>query len=84
MSKKLGYHISDFPKGVLGKSSKIEEELNELKDAENQNSKIMISIELSDLYGALEEYCIKQGLTMEDLKIFSNITKRAFKNGCRK
>lgn len=79
-----GYHLSEFPKGELGEISKIEEELNELKDAENQNSKIMISIELSDLYGALEEYCIKQGLTMEDLKIFSNITKRAFKNGCRK
>lgn len=79
-----GYHLTDFPKGELGKISKIEEELNELKDAESQDSKIMILIELSDLYGALEEYCLMQGVSMEDLKIFSNITKRAFKNGCRK
>ena len=82
-NKKIGYHLTEFSKGQLGMISKIEEELNELKDAENQNSKIMILIELSDLYGALEEYCITQGVTMEDLKIFSNITKRAFKNGCR-
>ena len=80
----IGYHIANFQKGEVGKISKIEEELNELKDAESQNSKIMIMIELSDLYGAIEEYCFTQGVSMEDLKIFSNITKRAFKNGCRK
>lgn len=78
-----GYHITNIEKGVLGEISKIEEELNELKDAEKQGSKIMMMVELSDLYGALEEYCVKQGLTIEDLKIFSNITKRAFKNGRR-
>ena len=79
-----GYHLTNFPKGILGEISKIEEELNELKDAEKQKSKVMMMIELSDLYGAIEEYCIKNNLTMEDLKIFSDITKRAFKNGHRK
>ncbi len=79
-----GYHLTYFPKGKLGTISKIEEELNELKDAELQNSKIMITIELSDLYGAIKEYSNNYNITMEDLKIFSNITKRAFKNGHRK
>lgn len=79
----VGYHLTDIPKGKIGTISKIEEELNELKDAEKQSSKIMKMVELSDLYGAIEEYAITQGLTMDDLKKFSNITKRAFKNGRR-
>ena len=78
-----GYHLTKFPKGKLGSISKIEEELNELKDAEKQNSKIMMLIELADLYGAIEEFCKTQNMTMEDLKTFSDITKRAFKNGYR-
>lgn len=82
--EKTGYHLSQISKGVLGSISKIEEELNELKDAEKQGSKVMMMVELSDMYGAIEEYCLLQGLTMEDLKIFSDITKRAFKNGRRK
>lgn len=79
----FGYHTTKIEKGLLGTTSKIQEELDELKDAEKQNSKIMIMVELSDLYGALEEYCIQQNITMQDLKIFSDITKRAFKNGRR-
>lgn len=79
----IGYHTTEIKKGKLGTLSKIQEELDELKDAENQNSKIMIMVELSDLYGAIEEYCKEQNVTIEDLKIFSDITKRAFKNGRR-
>ena len=41
-------------------------------------------VELSDLYGAIEEYCLNNNLTMNDLKIFSDITKKAFNNGRRK
>lgn len=80
----IGYHLQEIPKGVLGEISKIEEELLELKDAEQQGSKIMIMVELSDLYGAIEEYCKKYNINIDDLKTFSNITKRAFKNGKRK
>ena len=80
---KDGYHITKIEKGKLGDISKIQEELDELKDAEAQGTKIMIGVELSDLYGAIELYAEKQGLTMEDLKIFSDITKRAFRNGRR-
>jgi phosphoribosyl-ATP pyrophosphohydrolase len=79
----FGYHVTNIEKGKLGSISKIQEELEELKDAEKQQSKIMMMVELSDLYGAIEEYCIQQNITMEDLKIFSDITKRAFKNGRR-
>lgn len=32
-----GYHIVTIQKGDLGESSKIQEELDELKDAENQD-----------------------------------------------
>ncbi len=81
---KSGYHIQKIQKGVLGEISKIQEELDELKDAEIQESKVMISVELSDLYGAIESYAIKYGLTMCDLEKFSKITKRAFINGKRK
>ena len=81
---KPGYHITDISKGVLGDLSKIQEELDELKDAELQESKILISVELSDLYGAIEAYASKYNLKMKDLKKFSSITKRAFQNGRRK
>jgi len=82
--KNIGYHLMDIPKGELGKLSKIKEEYMELVDAEKQGSKIMASVELSDLYGAIEAYAETYGYTMDDLKTFSSITKRAFVNGKRK
>jgi hypothetical protein len=81
--KKAGYHLTEIPKGKLGDISKIEEEMLELKDADKQKCKVMVLVELSDLYGAMEEYCKKYNLKMKDLKKFSKITKRAFKNGRR-
>lgn len=79
-----GYHTTKIEKGELGKISKIFEELHELQDAEKQNCKIMMMVELSDLYGAIEEYSKNLGIDMSDLQKFSNITKRAFINGHRK
>ncbi len=70
------YHNEPILKGELGKISKIQEELDELKDAEKQGVKVMVHIELSDLYGAVEFYAAEQGLTMEDLKKFSDLNKR--------
>lgn len=78
-----GYHVSEIEKGQLGKSSKILEEVNELIDAENQACKIMQFVECSDIFGALEAYINNLGLDMNDLSVFSNITKRAFENGGR-
>lgn len=79
-----GYHLAEIPKGEVGEFSKILEEMEELKDAHNQNSKILELIELADLLGAIEEYCKKYNIGLKDLKIFSDITKRAFQSGERK
>jgi len=80
-----GYHLSKIPKGIVGTSSKIREELAELEDAEKQNCKIMVLVELSDLYGAIELYLNNNfpSIKMEDLQTMSAITQRAFINGHR-
>lgn len=85
MTEKIGYHITRIPSGVLGETSKIQEELDELKDAEAQGCRVMELVELADLYGAIECYLQQKhpSITMADLAIFSSITKRAFTNGTR-
>lgn len=79
----MAYHKVHITKGVVGEFSKIKEEFDELTDAVGQKSKILISCELSDLVGAIEEYAKQFNLTMEDLISFSNLTKSAFKDGTR-
>lgn len=81
-----GYHLKEIAKGELGKISKIQEELEELIDAEQQQNKIMVLCELSDLFGAMEAYLVGEfpGMTMQDLQVMSEATKRAFQNGRRK
>jgi phosphoribosyl-ATP pyrophosphohydrolase len=80
-----GYHVRSIEPGVLGEPSKIQEELDELADAEAQGSKIMMLVEMADLYGALQLYLEQNftDVTMEDLAGFSAITRRAFTNGRR-
>lgn len=80
----MSYHLVPIKKGVLGEASKIQEELDELMDAEVQENKILALVELSDLYGALEAMAITYGVTMDDLKKMSDATKRAFMSGSRK
>uniref|UniRef100_A0A6C0LT50 Uncharacterized protein n=1 Tax=viral metagenome TaxID=1070528 RepID=A0A6C0LT50_9ZZZZ len=81
---KPGYH-----KELIFKTSKIEsplkifEEYEEFFESLSQNNKLMAIIELSDLYGAIESYISKYNLNMEDLKLMSDTTKRAFINGRR-
>jgi hypothetical protein len=79
----MPYHLKKIKKGVLGKSSKIMEEVEELQDAEDQGVVIMAQVELSDIYGALEECAKSYGLSMADLQKMSNVTKRAFLSGHR-
>lgn len=79
----MSYHLKKIEKGVLGEFSKIEEEFNELKDAVEQDDKILISCELSDLVGAIEEFAKKYNLELADIIKFSNKTKAAFKSGQR-
>lgn len=80
-----GYHLVAIEKGELGELSKIQEELNEALDAQTQNAKIMVLVELSDMVGALEAYLTKHhpGTTLDDLKTMASITQRAFASGRR-
>ena len=79
----MGYHNRIILKGKYGEFSKIEEEMDELKNAIEQNNKILMICEMSDLIGAIEEFAAKQGITLKDLKDFSDLTKSAFKEGKR-
>jgi hypothetical protein len=82
-----GYHLTEIKKGKLGDLSKIQEELEEVKDAEKQGSKIMTLIELSDMFAATERYLDKHfngTVSLNDLIKMANITHRAFESGERK
>jgi len=82
----MGYHLREItPHGKFGEISKIEEELDELKEATEQGNKIMSLCEASDVYGALRGYLEKYhpNVTMEDLKKMSDATRRAFEDGDR-
>lgn len=80
-----GYHLVAIQKGELGELSKIQEELDELKDAMAQGSRIMAAVELADLVGAIDAFLTRHlpGITLDDLRTFSAITQRAFQNGRR-
>lgn len=83
--KKIGYHVVEIQKGILGEISKIQEELDELSDAMNQDCKVMALIELADMLGAMDAFLKTHfsGFNINDLIKMSNITKRAFENGLR-
>lgn len=85
MQKNKGYHLDSIEKGVNGESSKIQEELDELKDAEKQGVTVMQLVELSDLIGSIELYLEKHFpyVTLDDLIKMKDVTKRAFINGKR-
>lgn len=82
----MTYHINEIPKGKLGQLSKIQEELSEAIDAEEQGCKIMLLLELSDMIGAVDMYLRTNhpNISVEDLITMSNITERAFNTGARK
>lgn len=83
--KQPGYHITEIPKGDYGEISKIKEEVLELEDAAIQGVHLMVLMELSDLYGAMEGYLKKhyKDVTMADIEKMSQVTQRAFRNGHR-
>jgi phosphoribosyl-ATP pyrophosphohydrolase len=84
-SDQAGYHVTSIEKGILGTSSKILEEVQELIDAELQECRLMALLELADILGAIDAYLAQQApsFNLEDLLKMSTITKRAFKNGYR-
>lgn len=80
-----GYHVREIKKGDLGEASKIQEELDELMDAIEQEARVMQLVELSDMLGATEAYLKKyhNGYSIDDLMKMNKITQRAFMNGRR-
>ena len=65
-----GYHLVPIRKGVLGELSKIQEELDELADGHAQKDRILMSVELADLYGAMQLFLEKHlpTYTMDDIE----------------
>lgn len=84
--KRSGYHLTEIPKGTIGEISKIKEEILEAEDAKEQGIEIMVLLELADAVGAIELYLEKHHPTvkLQDLKLMSDVTRRAFENGKRK
>jgi hypothetical protein len=79
-----GYHLRDIKRGVFGEASKITEEHEEFIESLEQKNPIMALVELSDLIGAIEGYAIKHhNVTLEDLLVLKDATKRAFNDGVR-
>lgn len=80
-----GYHLVEPKRGTFGELSKIYEEIDELKDAENQDATLMLLQELSDVIGAIEGYLAKHHPTIKinDLIKMKDITRRVFESGCR-
>lgn len=77
--------MHEIPKGEVGESSKLLEEVLELQDAESQQAGIMALVELSDLVGAIEHYLERHhpDTSLDDLVTMAHITRRAFENGRR-
>jgi len=80
----MGYHLKEIERGIFGEFSKIKEEFLEAEDAFDQKNKIMLILELSDLIGAIESFCLKYNITMDDLLKMKESTSRAFNDGTRK
>lgn len=70
------FHKRKIKKGVYGELSKIEEELQEAYDAEEQGQDLMLLIELSDMVGAIEGVAKKYGITMKQLRDFSKLRSK--------
>lgn len=51
-----GYHLARVERGTYGETSKIREELDELRDAEAQGVRLMGLVEMPDLLGAIRGY----------------------------
>jgi len=80
----MGYHKTEIIKGEVGEFSKIQEEFQELTDAFEQNDKVLMICEMTDLIGAIQLFAEQKfNLSINDLIIFSNKTIDAFKEGKR-
>lgn len=69
----MGFHKREIQKGTYGELSKIQEELEEAFDAEEQGQDLMLLIELSDMIGAIEGVAKKYGFDLERLQKFAEL-----------
>ena len=81
----MGYHKTKIKKGELGKLSKIQEELDELQDAQKQGVRILMLCEIADLIGAIQAYLDNhlEGFKIQDALEMAGLTASAFKEGKR-
>ena len=84
-SKGPGYHVRKIARGEFGELSKVLEEVEEAMDFDEQDNRLGVLIELSDVLGAIQGYLKKNvpGFTVYDLLSMANATRRAFENGHR-
>lgn len=75
------WHKSKIVKGELGELSKVQEELEEALDAEEQGQTLMLLFELSDIIGACGLVAAKHGMSLDDLVKFSKLRSEVAKNG---
>lgn len=81
----MSYHLRKIKKGTLGEFSKIKEEFEELEDAIEQKSPLLVLCELADIIGAIEAYALnKHHISLDDLIKMKKATKKAFETGHRK
>lgn len=66
------FHVGKIRVGTYGELSKIQEELDEAVDAQEQGIDLMVLIELSDIIGAVAGVAEQQyGFTLDQLIAFS-------------
>lgn len=80
LKKEFKWHNRPIKKGIYGEFSKVEEEVDEAREALEQNNHLMYLIELSDIIGAIEKIAENHGLSLEDLINFSNKVKESKKD----
>lgn len=79
----MSYHRLKIHKHNVNSPYKIQEEFLEYIDAIATGNKVMAIQELSDLYGCIENEIEKFGMSVEDLKVMSDLTKKVFNDGTR-
>lgn len=73
------WHERDIPKGVLGELSKIAEELEEARDAEERGQDLMLMFELCDIIGACGLVAGRYGWNLDQLVTFSKLRSEVAK-----
>lgn len=79
----MSYHKIKITKHEHDSPFKIGEEYLEFLDSIGTNNPIMAIQELSDLYGCIELQAKKLGVTMDNLKKMSDLTREVFLSGSR-